>query len=247
MELCSEVHRVKGVRGGNVYLLGDDVLALVDTGLPGNTDAILRYVRSLGRRPEEVRYILLTHHHPDHAGSLADLKRATGATAVAHPAETWFDGEGHAFLAPSHRALFRGRFFRRRAAVELLVEDGDVVPVLEGLQVIHTPGHTSGGLCFYLPQRQVLFTGDMVLNNEDRLSRPLPGRDRSHYEESLRRLASLDFEVGCFGHGPPLLEGAGERVRQMVARPYDRNVALIVLKNWLRLLRFPGKLRRRQK
>ncbi len=243
------------MRGGNVYLLVDEALgepqsgalALVDSGLTGNAEAILSYLERLGRSPRELRYIIVTHHHPDHAGSLAELKAATGAAVVAHPAETWADASGHHYLSPTQRGGRLERLFRRRTAVELLVEDGDVIPILEGLQVIHTPGHTPGGICLFLPQRRVLFTGDMVLNNGDRLSRPLPGRDRAGYETSLRRLAGLDFEVGCFGHGRPLLTGAGDGVRQMVARPYDRPLALIILSNWLRLLQFPGKLLRRHR
>ena len=67
----------------NVYILETaDGLAVLDTGFPGSAPKILDGIHALGRRPDEVRHILLTHAHPDHMGSAAALKRATGSTGA---------------------------------------------------------------------------------------------------------------------------------------------------------------------
>ena len=103
---------------------------------------------------------------------------------------------------------FLARFIGSKPSpVDLLVEDEDVLPYLGGLRVIHTPGHTRGSICLLLEKGRLLFAGDTIINNVDRLSRPLPfGSDRQASEQSLLKLSNLDFDVCCFGHGPPLLE-----------------------------------------
>jgi glyoxylase-like metal-dependent hydrolase (beta-lactamase superfamily II) len=72
--------------------LGDDGLVLIDAGTPDDTKAILDVVGELGRRSADVRHILVTHCHADHAGGLAELKKATGAPAYMHPADAEMSG-----------------------------------------------------------------------------------------------------------------------------------------------------------
>src|SRR5262249_52180049 len=70
----------------NAFLLETDSgLALIDTGVAGSAQKILDAVRATGRAPADIRHILVTHCHYDHAGSLAELKRLTGASATMHP------------------------------------------------------------------------------------------------------------------------------------------------------------------
>lgn len=76
-----------GVSGSNVFLLLDNSITLIDTGLRGRSASILNEVKRLGYKPSDIAHIILTHHHADHAGSLAELKNATGAKVMAHPAD----------------------------------------------------------------------------------------------------------------------------------------------------------------
>jgi hypothetical protein len=78
----------------NAFLLVADDLTLIDTGFPGDGETILEAVRSLGRRPEEIKRVLVTHCHSDHAGGLATIRRATGAPAYMHPADAVIVKEG---------------------------------------------------------------------------------------------------------------------------------------------------------
>ncbi|MEM2049515.1 MAG: MBL fold metallo-hydrolase [Thermoproteota archaeon] len=86
MEILSGVHWVEGVNA-NTYLLtrGDGKLAVVDTGMPGAAKKILEYAsKRMNRDPKDLKTILLTHCHPDHAGSALELKELTGAKIAIH-------------------------------------------------------------------------------------------------------------------------------------------------------------------
>lgn len=228
-----EVLRVPGTRGSNVHLVCTEPLTLVDTGLAGNTDAVLEAIRELGRRPGDLGYILLTHRHRDHTGSASELRAATGARIVAHRAETrQVDG------ATVLESLGPGR-----TLVDLMVDDGEVLET--GIIAVHTPGHTAGSVCFLLPDKKTLFLGDLAINNIERLSRPLPysNDDEAAYEESLRKVASMAVETGYFGHGPPLKTGLKAALQELASRP-RAPTWLRMLRGWRDLIRFSRGMRR---
>ena len=246
MDIVPGVHLVPGVRGSNVYLLADDELVLIDTGLPGNAQGIVGYIKSLGREPEELALIIVTHGHIDHVGSLAELRAITGARVLAHRDEATATADGSHVLRP-HGSGSGGRLVgmlarlnvRNPSLVDDLVEGEEVLPYLGGLRVISTPGHTSGSICLLLERGGVLFAGDTIINNVDRLSRPLPfGGDREQSERSLLKIAELDFDVCCFGHGPPLV-GAREKVRELATNHPRSPLYWRMARSWRRLLGFP--------
>ena len=78
------IHVVRGLV--NIYIVETtDGCAVIDTGFPGSTSKIIRAVTAIGRKPSDVRHILVSHAHPDHMGSAGSLKRETGAAVWAHP------------------------------------------------------------------------------------------------------------------------------------------------------------------
>lgn len=227
------VIRVEGTRGSNVYLVIGERLTLVDTGLGGNERAILRAIQALDRKPDDLAFILLTHHHRDHTGSAEAIRDLTGARVIAHRAEVGPDG-----------AIEPGRRRRRTSVpVDQTVEDGEVLD--NGMVVVHTPGHTKGSACYLVPERKSLFLGDVAINNLDRLSRPLPysNIDAEAYEASLRKIATLDASEGYFGHGPPLRDGLQEALRELIERP-RAPTWLRLLRGWRDLVRFGAGMRR---
>ena len=110
--------------------------------------------------------------------------------------------------------------FFGRIPVDTLVEDGDVLPIAGGVRVIHTPGHTSGSICFLEEETRTLFSGDTIFSDGKRISRsvPFPGYDPESYRTSLAKLASLDFEAVCGGHGAPLLSGGAGVLQDLLER-----------------------------
>ena len=220
MEIVPGVHRVPCVSWSRAYLIEDESLALVDAGLPWNARGVLKYIESIGRRPEELDLILITHSHPDHTAGALSISRRTEAGIVAHARDT--KSHGSAGISLSYMGAFTSLKlplpFLRRTLVANTVSDGDVLPVLGGIRVIHTPGHTPGSVCYLLESRSLLFSGDTIFSDGHRISRsvPFPGYDGEQYRRSIDSLASLGFETLCGGHGEPLIRGASDRLRDLL-------------------------------
>jgi glyoxylase-like metal-dependent hydrolase (beta-lactamase superfamily II) len=215
------IRRIPGVRGANAYLhWSDEGLAVIDPGYTGSFRAVLRFVEEQGVGP--IDWVILTHHHVDHAGTAFALCQATGARLAVHEA----DAPYLQARRPRERITFWGladwlpsrlaSFLVTCAGGELrLLEDAETIA---GLTVVHGPGHTPGSVCLYSGSESALFLGD-VLNNERGIRTPPWTVNHSH-RRALRapdRLGSLRFERAYFGHGPAILEGADQRVRAFLS------------------------------
>ena len=224
MEIIPGVHAVPSIRWSRIYLIEDDTLALVDTGLPWSAQRVFNYIESIGRKPEQLDTILMTHGHPGHtSGALTIIKR-TGAEIIAHAGDTRAHSDGETSLS----YMGMGSSFRaplpslRRTPVSNHVSDGQVLPLLGGIKVIHTPGHTPGSVCYLLENKGLLFSGDTAFSDGKRISRsvPFPGYSKPNYKNSLERLATLEFDTLCGGHGVPLVGGASDKLKKLLfAKP----------------------------
>jgi glyoxylase-like metal-dependent hydrolase (beta-lactamase superfamily II) len=223
MEIVPGLHWVERIWDTKVYVLADgDRVVLIDAAMPGRAGAVWRHLDSLGYPPEAVDEIWLTHGDIDHMGSVAALKAGSGAKVVAHQADaSLVDGRaaremGPLPLAAPYERLFNwtlSRVFRYQPTpVDRPVEDGED---LGGWQVVHTPGHTKGSVCFYHPGRGIAIVGDALNHRRGRIGAPPPmfTPDMAQAHASIHKIASLAFEVCCFGHGPPLVENAQQRVQ----------------------------------
>jgi hydroxyacylglutathione hydrolase len=209
-----------GAWGANVYLLVDNDLTLVDTGLPGRADLILEQVKELGYSPSDIKRIIITHHHADHIGSLAALKKATQAEIIAHSADAPYIDGTLPQPGPSRPqwlsrllARFDWLWATEPVAVDTLVNNGDELPILGGIKILHTPGHTPGSICLYLQSQKLLIAGDLLAH---RFGLKLPSRsftaDITQEIQSVKRVADLDFDIICFGHGSPIMHDANHAV-----------------------------------
>ena len=221
MEIVPGVHQIPNTRWSRVYLIEDERLTLVDAGLPWGMKKIVNYIRSIGRHEEEVDTVLMTHSHPDHSSGVPPIRKLTGAGILAHAQDTKTDRDNGVSL--SYAGMFGSTSlpipFLQRAPVKQVIEDGDVLPIRGGVRVIHTPGHTPGSVCFLLEDEGVLFSGDTIFGSDNGVSRsvPFPSYNRDDYRNSLERLAKLEFDVLCGGHGRALRGGASDKFRDLLA------------------------------
>jgi glyoxylase-like metal-dependent hydrolase (beta-lactamase superfamily II) len=102
------------------------------------------------------------------------------------------------------------------ARVDLMLDDGDELPVFGGMRVVHAPGHTPGSISLHFPSRGVLVVGDAMQHKLGRLMLPskLFSQDLSEAAASIRKIATLDFGTLCFSHFRTIMNGADRRVRE---------------------------------
>jgi glyoxylase-like metal-dependent hydrolase (beta-lactamase superfamily II) len=200
------VYHLPELHGGPVILVGETV-TIVDAGVPGSEDAILAAVAELGRTPEDVADIVITHADGDHVGGLATLVERTGAAVWA--------GEHEADVIEG-KAPGRGGDVKRSGAVQRRFMPGEPLPLHGGIETVATHGHTTGHVSLFLPGERILLAGD-ALNNREGLtgSSPQYTADAAQAREAVRRLVALRPDTIVFGHGPALVGGAAERLEEL--------------------------------
>ncbi len=172
--------------GTNTYLVGTTELAVIDPG-PDDPSHLHAILAAAGGRP--IRWILLTHTHPDHWPGAAPLAARTGAPVMAFGSR-----DGLEIDVPL-------------AGGDRITGDGFT------LSVLHTPGHAANHLCFLLEEESLLFTGDHVMHGSTVVIFP-PDGDVGAYLRSLRGLLAYDPPIRALapGHGllfldpPPVVE-----------------------------------------
>lgn len=148
-----------------------------------------------------IRYIVLTHCHFDHIAYLTAIVKMTGAKVCIHPEDA--DGLNHDTQSLSY--MFGGH--APGIIPDMLLNDGDII---DGYQVIHTPGHTPGSICLYDPDSGDLISGDTVFSDGGFGRYDFPRGSREMLQESLDRIAELRVTGLYPGHGLPVRE-SGER------------------------------------
>ena len=193
-----------GITQTNCYIVGCEEThegVVIDPG--GNPKRILKAIEESGLT---IRYVLNTHCHFDHMGANADVVTATGAPLALHPAEL-------PILQSRGGATWFGVQVKESPMPDVELEDGQVLEVgTLRFQVLHTPGHSPGGVTFYLKDQGVAFDGDalfqMGVGRTD-----LPGGDWDTLARSIREVlfALPDETIIYSGHGPETTVGREKR------------------------------------
>jgi glyoxylase-like metal-dependent hydrolase (beta-lactamase superfamily II) len=205
--------RVIDVRAGFAHcqIVVADSVTLVDAGDPR---PILAALAAAGIGPRDVHRIVLTHGDGDHTRGASALRELTGAEVAAHVDERgYLDGTDVPPFSLPKRLLIRvaGRH-AMRPIVDRWLRDREVV---DGLEVIHTPGHTPGHIS--LRVGDTLLVGDAFSTGERFREVPrLMTADLPRSRRSIQLLAGLDIDRAFSGHAPPA-DGAGEKLRALAA------------------------------
>ncbi len=196
-EIHPNVFQILGTqRSAHAYFIrGTHRNVLIDSCLPNGVDSVVSRLASIGVTPQDIDLVLLTHEHIDHAGGAPFFAphAMVGAHRLAANKLTLNDEfvlMNQAFDAPS-KPLHIDVFLHEGMSINL----GNYE-----LQVIHTPGHCSGAICFHEPQHHFLISGDVIMA-EGIVGGVLQSGNISDYIHSLRRLQGLRIERLFPGHG----------------------------------------------
>ncbi len=195
----------------NCYVLWEEngSCVLID---PAEEAPVLDYIAA---KSLTCTHILLTHGHFDHIGGIAAIKEKTGALVCIHR-------EDSGMLTSDFESLGAMMGFQTAPVrPDLLLEDGDVIEVAgTKIRVIHTPGHTQGGVCYLEQESRVLFTGDTIFRlGAGRAD--FPGSDeRDLYRSIINKLFTLEGDYTLYpGHNRPTTMEM-ERERNTFIRHY---------------------------
>jgi hydroxyacylglutathione hydrolase len=190
------IHTVQvGIIQTNCYIVGCEEThegVVIDPG--GHPERVLKVLEESGLT---IRYVLNTHCHFDHMGANAEIVAATGAPLALHPAEI-------PVLRMRGGAALLGVFVKESPMPDIELEEGQVLEVGKlRFQVLHTPGHSPGGLTFYLEEEGVAFDGDVLFASGVGRT-DLTGGDWDTLTRSIREvLFKLPDETVIYpGHGP---------------------------------------------
>jgi len=224
-----------GIGSVNCYFLPGDRPALIDPG-PATEAAYAALegrVTAAGYEIADIHDVLITHEHMDHFGLVRRINHQSGARVHAHEkAVEVIADQGRHF---EHEREFFGPYlrsmgvpervatvatelpepylaFQEPVTVDNILSDGDSIALDPMIEVVHTPGHSPGSVCFYAPDGEWLLTGDHLLTDITpnpamtvQQGRPTKRvRALPQYVDSLRALTSYDGVVGHGGHRDPV-------------------------------------------
>jgi glyoxylase-like metal-dependent hydrolase (beta-lactamase superfamily II) len=199
-------------RGTGTYVVGEGEVAVIDPGpdLAEHVEALLT-----GLAGERITHILITHTHRDHSPAAAAVKAAIGAPTYG------FGPHGGTRGIPGIEEGGDWDF-----VPDIVTKDGDEIAGSGWrFEAVHTPGHTSNHLCFALPERGVLFSGDHVMGWSTSVIAP-PDGDMAAYMASLDKLLQRSDAVYWPTHGPAITEPK-EHVRAFIAHRREREAGIV--------------------
>jgi glyoxylase-like metal-dependent hydrolase (beta-lactamase superfamily II) len=179
----------------NIYVIGNENAIIVDTGIGNSSNRIWPQLNELGITPINVKGIILTHAHHDHAmGAFVILEKADPKVFI---------------------QTYDTKYVATRFGPNLVkVDDGDIIETeLWPLEVIWTPGHTEGGMCLYNKKFRILFSGDTVFPNGYYGRYDGESGSLKKIVESLKRLTEIEVDIMLPGHGTPVFTNAGEQIQ----------------------------------
>ncbi|WP_350562843.1 MBL fold metallo-hydrolase [Psychrobacter sp. CAL346-MNA-CIBAN-0220] len=234
MSLC-EIIRLDGYIQSTYLAVYPDKLLLLDGCCRPDVPMVLNYIRNILQRPvTDLKVVIVTHMHPDHAGGAAKLKKSTGCQILsADKSQQWYNGisgqlmhlvdTGLAYYVAKRQGCRpKNLWYSAHLHPDITVQDGDLIPEFDDWQVFETPGHTDRDLSlFHLPSRQV-YTADLIIKLRHKFVAPFPIYDPKAYISSLQKVKALNPSNVMMAHGRELAIDAATFDMLIVQAPKHR-------------------------
>ncbi len=190
----------------NVYLILDEKVVMIDTGTGFEHEELMEEVKEIVS-PDKIDYVIITHEHFDHCGGVKKIKEETMAEIMMHEIAAEIVESGNSIYASFFGAS------QEKCSVDVKFRGGEILNVGEGkLKIIYTPGHSPGSISIYEERSRTLFSGDTVFSGGYVGRTDFYGGDINALGKSILKLAELNVETLCPGHGE-MVENGGEHIR----------------------------------
>ncbi|MGR3899739.1 MBL fold metallo-hydrolase [Psychrobacter sp. 1176_08] len=213
MSLCKIV-RLEGYIQSTYLAIYPDKIMLLDGGCRADVPMVLDYIKLTLKRPiTDLKVVVVTHMHPDHAGGANKYREKTGCLIVSsNKKHQWYGGIGGRamyfidinlayYVAKRQGRSFKNLYYPASLKPDITVTDEDCVPRFEEWQVLETPGHTDRDLSlFHMPSRQI-YTADLIIKLRHKFVAPFPIYDPKVYIQSLTRVRDLKPSMVMMAHG----------------------------------------------
>lgn len=189
-------------------------LILIDTGPRGSKDLIFEGIRKIGRQPEDLCLIILTHAHHDHSGSLASILEEIKVPVYTSALCAEKLKKGIAFEPESKILAFLLKVVTLFGIIRLpfmyiqpvtsniiIVREGDQLPKVNGLEIINAPGHTAEQIALFYPIKEALLFAVDCAENVTTLKPSYAYQSAKLNLQTLKKLNSFPFDIAVFGHG----------------------------------------------
>ena len=196
MQVIDGVIFVSGVGfNSNIYIVGKEEIGIIDAGASSNyVSHVIDKMKEFKLEEANVKKLILTHMHPDHTGGVRGMIEAFNPTIYMHTDDA---------LVLLQKLADRMQVFT--GGETLKIDNFE-------FQIVHTPGHSPGGICLYEPTHKVLFSGDTVFSYGNIGRCDLRGGNSRLLIESIEKLLKLDIEYLCPGH-MGVVKNGNEHVR----------------------------------
>lgn len=207
----------------NVFvLLSNNGYYLIDTGIFMKTKHLIRILETNNFPLSDLKMIILTHCHCDHIGGAAELVRYSGAKLAAHRNDVPFILQQRVIEGNYHKMMLEEQKYMRQfncvvQQIDNVLENGDVIDIIGGLQVINVPGHTPGSIALYQADKKMMFFSDVIRNNKEKgLVIGVPEKfnvNTNQVHIDAKELLNYPIEYALFGHGAPITKNANKPFR----------------------------------
>lgn len=208
MKISENIHRIPGMV--NIYFIveGNDI-SLIDAGMKQGAKKVIAAVTNIGYKPITIKNIFITHSDPDHYGGANIIRELTGAKLQASKieADAMVSGTSSREIAPKGiwKVVYTlvGSFMKSEPTpIDTIINNNFEIPILGGMKVLHTPGHTPGHISLFLPNERILFAGDSInsLNGKPAANTTATSSDPVRAIESFDLQMALKPLVICAGH-----------------------------------------------
>ncbi len=206
------IHEISGYISTLFLIETNGNFLLLDAGCSCDFQIIKKFLESKGKSLKDLKLVVVTHMHPDHAGGVKYFKRHGIPIASTEGAYKWYRGVGGfiqhkidtflaQFSARRKQRVLKPVNYKRRFKPDYLLKDGDILPFFSDWKVICTPGHTLYDIVLYNEKAKVLYLADLILKIDNKFVLPFPVLFPDLMRNSLEKIKRYNFDTLLMAHG----------------------------------------------